>query len=238
VPGSSYFFKVSFAPNFDNKILSTVESGFEAQNLLKFCPEHCQKTMAINDFYWGEPGFDYPMGHVQLLGKVNADMIAMESPTIAGISFQEKHTFTASANHSIDWWLTAEDLPDPNNRVQVKNGSIVLDYTENNTEAYDRLLHRWIEVLKGIGCGDRIIPCSFYFKKKLPIQGVAHQCGTCRFGEDPTTSVLDSNCRTHDIDNLYVVDSSFFRSSAAVNPTLTIIANALRVGDHLVERMK
>lgn len=205
---------------------------------LKENPTIFQKTMAINDFYWGEPGFDYPMGHVQLLGKVNADMIAMESPTIAGISFQEKHTFTALANHSIDWWLTAEDLPDPNNRVQVKNGSIVLDYTENNTEAYDRLLHRWIEVLKGIGCGDRIIPCSFYFKKKLPIQGVAHQCGTCRFGEDPTTSVLDSNCRTHDIDNLYIVDSSFFRSSAAVNPTLTIIANALRVGDHLVERMK
>ncbi|KAM3098241.1 GMC oxidoreductase [Phormidesmis sp. 146-12] len=201
-------------------------------------PTIFQKTMAINDFYWGEAGFNYPMGHVQLLGKVNGDMIAMESPTIAGVSFQEKHTFTALANHSVDWWLTAEDLPDPNNRVQVKNGEIELDYTENNTEAYDRLLHRWIEVLKTIGCGDRIIPCSFYFKKKLPLQGVAHQCGTCRFGEDPATSVLDSNCRTHDVDNLYVVDSSFFRSSAAVNPTLTIIANALRVGDHLVERLK
>ncbi|MGV0027676.1 GMC oxidoreductase [Phormidesmis priestleyi] len=205
---------------------------------LKANPSVFQKTMAVNDFYWGEPGFDYPMGHVQLLGKVNGDMIAMESPAIAGISFQEKNAFAALANHSIDWWLTAEDLPDPNNRVQVKNDTIVLDYTENNTEAYDRLLHRWIETLKAIGCGDRIIPCSFYFKKKLPLQGVAHQCGTCRFGEDPTTSVLDSNCRTHDIDNLYVVDSSFFRSSAAVNPTLTIIANALRVSDHLVERMQ
>jgi choline dehydrogenase-like flavoprotein len=81
----------------------------------------------------------------------------------------------------------------------------------------------------------RILPCS-YFRKKIPLQGVAHQCGTCRFGEDPQTSVLDINCRTHDVDNLYVVDGSFFRSSASVNPTLTIMANALRVGDHLIER--
>ncbi len=200
-------------------------------------PTIFQKTMGINDFYWGEAGFDYPMGHVQLLGKVNADMIAMESPAIAGISFQEKNAFTVMANHSIDWWLTAEDLPDPNNRVRLRNGTIQLEYTENNTEAYNRLLHRWIEVLKSIDCGDQILPCSFYFKKKLPLQGVAHQCGTCRFGEDPETSVLNLNCQTHDVNNLYVVDSSFFCSSAAVNPTLTIIANALRVGDHLAQRL-
>ena len=207
-------------------------------------PTVFQKTMALNDFYWGEEGFDYPMGHVQLLGKVNADMIAMESPSIAGISFQEKNAFAAMANHSVDWWLTAEDLPDSNNRVELRDDKIQLSYTENNTEAYDRLLNRWTKVLKSIDCGDsfapgvRILPCSFYFRKKLPLQGVAHQCGTCRFGEDPQTSVLDLNCRTHDVENLYVVDGSFFRSSAAVNPTLTIIANALRVGEHLNEQMK
>lgn len=196
-----------------------------------------QKTLAVNDFYWGDEDFDYPMGHVQLLGKVNADIIAQESPSVLGLSFREHHTFEAIAAHSVDWWLTAEDLPDPNNRVTLRGNSIQLHYTENNTEAYDRLLKRWIGVLKSIGCGERIIPASFYFRKKLPLQGVAHQCGTCRFGDDPTTSVLDLNCRTHDVDNLYVVDGSFFRSSAAVNPTLTIIANALRVGDHLIERM-
>ncbi|MBE9049193.1 GMC family oxidoreductase [Nostocales cyanobacterium LEGE 11386] len=196
-----------------------------------------QKTLAINDFYWGDVDFDYPMGHVQLLGKVNADMIAQESPSVLGLSFQEKNTFAAIASHSVDWWLTAEDLPDPNNRVTLRGDSIQLHYTENNTAAYNRLVNRWTQVLKKIGCGERIIPVSFYFRKKLPLQGVAHQCGTCRFGEDPKTSVLDINCRTHDIDNLYVVDGSFFRSSAAVNPTLTIIANALRVGDHLIERM-
>jgi choline dehydrogenase-like flavoprotein len=201
-------------------------------------PTVFQKTMAINDFYWGEAGFEYPMGHVQLLGKVNADMIAMESPSLAGISFQEKNAFAFIAKHSVDWWLTAEDLPDPNNRVQLHGDTIQINYTENNTEAYNRLVNRWVQVLKSIGCGERIIPYSFYFRKKLPVQGVAHQCGTCRFGENPDTSVLDLNCRTHEIDNLYVVDGSFFRSSAAVNPTLTIIANALRVGDHLAERLK
>ena len=196
-----------------------------------------QKTLAINDFYWGDEDFDYPMGHVQLLGKVNADMIAQESPSVLGISFQNRSLFEKIATHSVDWWLTAEDLPEPNNRITLKGDSIQLNYTENNTEAYDRLLNRWIHILKHIGCGEKIIPASFYFRKKLPVQGVAHQCGTCRFGTDPESSVLDLNCRTHDVDNLYVVDGSFFRSSAAVNPTLTIIANALRVADHLMERM-
>ncbi|MUG93866.1 dehydrogenase [Scytonema sp. UIC 10036] len=204
---------------------------------LKSNPTVFQKTLAINDFYWGDEDFDYPMGHVQLLGKVNADMIAQESPSVLGASFQERHTFEAIATHSVDWWLTAEDLPDPNNCVTLRGDSIQLSYTENNTEAYNRLVNRWTRVLKMIGCGERIIPYSFYFRKKIPLQGVAHQCGTCRFGEDPRTSVLDLNCRTHDVDNLYVVDGSFFCSSAAVNPTLTIIANALRVGDRIIEHL-
>ena len=196
-------------------------------------PTVFQKTMAINDFYWGEKGFDYPMGHVQLLGKANKDMLAGDAPAFApGFALAEM------AKHSIDWWLTAEDLPAPNNRVRVSGDKIYIDYTDNNTEAYNRLLKRWTEVLKSIDCGEHIVPFSLYFRKKIPLQGVAHQSGTCRFGEDPKTSVLDINCRTHDVDNLYVVDSSFFPSSTAVNPSLTIFANALRVGDYLIERMK
>lgn len=195
-------------------------------------PAVFQKTLAVNDFYWGEPDFDYPMGHVQLLGKVNKDMIALDSPIFApGLALEEV------AKHSVDWWLTAEDLPDPNNRVRVKGDKIHLDYTDNNTEAFDRLLARWTEVLKSINCGDRVLPCSLYFRKRISLQGVAHQVGTCRFGQDPQTSILDINCRTHDVDNLYVVDGSFFPSSAAVNPSLTIMANALRVGEHLINRM-
>jgi choline dehydrogenase-like flavoprotein len=196
-------------------------------------PSIFQKTLGINDFYWGEPDFNYPMGHVQLLGKVNKDMIALDAPKFApGLALDEV------AHRSVDWWLTAEDLPSSRNRVQVSGDRIHLHYTDNNTKAYDRLLNRWVQVLKSIHCGDTILPCSLYFRKRIPIQGVAHQVGTCRFGEDPQTSVLDLNCRTHDVDNLYVVDGSFFPSSGAVNPSLTIIANALRVGDHLLERMK
>lgn len=195
-------------------------------------PTKFQKTLAINDFYWGEPGFEYPMGHVQLMGKVNKDMIAPDAP-----NFAPEKALVEMANRSIDWWLTAEDLPDRNNRVQLKHKQITLEYTDNNTKAFDRLMTRWVEILKAISCGDSILPCSVYFRKRLPIQAVGHQVGTCRFGEDPKTSVLDINCRTHDVDNLYVVDGSFFPSSAGVNPSLTIIANALRVGDRILERL-
>lgn len=194
-------------------------------------PSIFQKTLAINDFYWGEEGFDYPMGHVQMLGKVNKDMMAMDAPKFApGKALEDL------ASHSVDWWLTSEDLPDRDNRVRVEGDKIFLEYTDNNTQAFDRLMNRWVSILKSIDCGETIIPLSLYFRKRIPLQGVAHQVGTCRFGEDPTTSVLDIDCRTHDVDNLYVVDGSFFPSSAAVNPSLTIMANALRVGDRILAR--
>jgi choline dehydrogenase-like flavoprotein len=123
------------------------------------------------------------------------------------------------------------DLPNPTNRVWVVGDRLQLEYTPNNTEASDRLVHRWTEILKAVDRAEQVIPFGIYPRNKMPLQVVGHQCGTCRFGEDPSSSVLDLNCRTHDVENLYVVDGSFFPSSAAVNPTLTIIANALRVGE-------
>lgn len=202
-------------------------------------PTLFQKTLSINDFYWGEDDYEYPMGQIQTLGKVNPEMLEGNPEVYAPL------TPAQVATHSIDWWLTVEDLPDPDNRIRVDGDRIMVDYTENNSESYDRLEHRWIEVLKSIECGQAIMPnCSYFveagktYTGRLPLDGVGHQVGTCCFGKDPETSVLDLNCRTHDIDNLYVVDGSFFPSSGAVNPTLTIIANALRVGDHLIERMK
>lgn len=199
----------------------------------KVNPTVFQKTMGINDFYWGDKDFNYPMGHIQLLGKVNKSMLEGDVPVMTeGITAEE------AAQHSIDWWLMSEDLPDPNNRVRVTGEQIQLEYSDNNTEAFERLTNRWTEILKTIHYGEMMMKCSSYFQNKLPLQGLAHQAGTCRFGEDPTTSVLNLNCRTHDVDNLYVVNGSFFPSMAAVNPSLTIMANALRVGDHLIERMK
>ena len=198
----------------------------------KLNPSVFQKTMAINDFYFGEKGFPWPMGHIQLLGKSNKDMLAADAPGITPKAILER-----MAAHSIDWWFTGEDLPDPENRVHLVQDKIYLDYTENNVEGYARLLKRWTEILRSIDCAEQFIPCSFYMRKKIPLQGVAHQVGTCRFGTDPQTSVLDLNCRAHDLDNLYLVDASFFPTSGAVNPSLTIIANALRVGDHLLARL-
>lgn len=116
---------------------------------------------------------------------------------------------------------------------------IKLSYTPNNVESFERLKARWVDTLKQAGHADTHIPLHAYFKKRIPLEGVGHQNGTCRMGNDPKNSVLDANCKTHDLDNLYVVDAACFVSASAVNPSLTIIANAIRVSDHLLqERFK
>lgn len=203
------------------------------QNAIFFCitrepnPTVFQKTLAVNDYYWGEPGFPYPMGHISLVGKSNKDMLAAGAPP-----FAPEFVLRWIASHSVDWWLTAEDLPNPENRVRLQGDRIVVEYQDNNTAAMDRLIARWKQVLRNIHG-----PASLFVTARLPIAAVGHQVGTCRFGTDPASSVLDVSCRAHELDNLYVVDGSFFPSSAAVNPSLTIMANALRVGDHLLDRM-
>ncbi len=229
-------------------------SGLVGRNLMKHIlgsligvssfksnPTKFQKTLSLFDYYWGEPGFAHPMGQIQMLGKVSRAELEGSEAVYAPLDID------FVAKHSLDWWLTSEDLPDPNNRISLnRDGRIVVDYTENNTAAFDRLLARWTTVLQEIGCGCHILPNGKYFNAgtvttfttKLGLNGLGHQVGTCRFGDDPAASVLDLHCRTHDVDNLYVVDGSFFVSSAAVNPTLTIIANALRVGDHLLDRLR
>ncbi|MBV9387518.1 MAG: GMC family oxidoreductase [Chroococcidiopsidaceae cyanobacterium CP_BM_ER_R8_30] len=200
-----------------------------------------QKTIAVNDFYWGEPDFPFPMGMVQNSGNVVADMIPAEAPPLLApyLKLVPEWELHLVAERSVGWWLQTEDLPDSNNRVRIVKDKIHLDYTVNNTEAAERLVHRWTSVLKGANRDVKhVIPFSIYPRNNIPIQGVGHQCGTCRFGSDPKASVLNLDCRTHDVDNLYVVDSSFFPSHSGVNPTLTIMANALRVGDHLAERLQ
>jgi choline dehydrogenase-like flavoprotein len=134
--------------------------------------------------------------------------------------------------------MTSEDLPDPNNRVMLgQNGQIQLHYTENNLEAHQRLYKKLVWILEHVGCETHLLPNHLYLGKKIPLAGVAHQCGTIRFGKDPQTSALNEFCQAHEVNNLYVMDGSFFPSSSAVNPALTIIAQALRVGDHLKQRL-
>jgi choline dehydrogenase-like flavoprotein len=194
-------------------------------------PTVFQKTLGINDFYHGADDFAYPLGHFQMLGKSEAAEFKGDAPFAPGFALE------GLAEHAVDFWLTSEDLPDPDNRVTVRaDGQIALNYTENNLEGHRRLLAKLKQLLAHAGCETHLIPNELYIGKKIPIAGVAHQNGTIRFGHDPQTSALDVNCKAHEVDNLYVVDGSFFCSSTAVNPALTIMANALRVGQHLRER--
>ena len=190
-------------------------------------PTVFEKTVGLNDFYWGEPDYAWPMGNIQSTGQVLPDMLAnLFKEPLPGMTFDQMYA------NATDWWFMTEDLPDPNNRVTWERGTIKIRYTENNRASFDRLRRRWSVILEELGYG------KSFLSLKVGIDGVAHQCGTCRFGTDPKTSVLDIHCRAHDVDNLYVVDSSFYPSSAALNPTHTLLANALRVGDHLLERMR
>jgi choline dehydrogenase-like flavoprotein len=142
------------------------------------------------------------------------------------------------AHHSLDFWLTSEDLPDPDNRVTLdRDGQIALSYTLNNGEGHKRLIRKLENLLQHLDGHMHLVPRNLFVGNRIPLAGVAHQNGTIRFGRDPRSSALDVNCKAHEVDNLYVVDGIFFPSSGAVNPALTIMANALRVGEHLAERL-
>ncbi len=204
-------------------------------------PTVFQKTLSINDYYFGAKDWAFPMGHISFVGKLDAATLAAGAPAIA-----PKWTLDLMATHSLDFWLTSEDLPDPDNRVTLdRDGNIVLAYTPNNEEGHRRLrakLEHHMQqqapcTIHGRECNEGLFARSLFIGQRIPLAGVAHQNGTVRFGHDRTMSALDVNCKAHDVDNLYVVDASFFPSSGAVNPALTIMANALRVGDHLRERL-
>jgi choline dehydrogenase-like flavoprotein len=195
-------------------------------------PTVFQKTLALNDYYFGDAAFPYPMGHISFVGKLDAVALSAGAPPVVpGMALD------VMARHSLDFWLTSEDLPAPENRVSLdRDGGIVLSYTPNNTAGHTQLIARLKAVLEGLGTR-HIVPSHLFVGERIPLAGVAHQNGTVRFSDDPASSVLDRDCRAHDVDNLYVVDGSFFPSSGAVNPALTIMANALRVGDHLRARL-
>jgi choline dehydrogenase-like flavoprotein len=196
-----------------------------------------QKTLGINDFYLGTKDYEYPMGNIQMIGKSNAEAMRGEQPEKT--MFAPGWTLKDVAEHAVDFWLTTEDLPVPENRVTTdKDGNVHLTYTSTNDEEADRLYGELKKILNHTGmAAHHVLRKNFYMDMSIPVAGCAHQAGTCRFGTDPATSVLDVNCKAHELDNLYVVDTSFFPSIGAVNPALTAIANALRVGEHILSRM-
>jgi choline dehydrogenase-like flavoprotein len=200
-------------------------------------PTVFQKTLALNDFYGPGQHWEYPMGSIQMLGKSDDWQIKGAAPRRLG--WAPSAPYGQVARHSIDFWLTGEDLPVPDSRVTLRpDGAIKLALQPgNNTEGLTRLRKTFQEMLSKLGMADTAFTRSLYLHKAFDAAATAHQAGTARFGADAATSVLDVHCQAHGLDNLYVVDASFMPSIGAVNPTLTIIANALRVGDHIAERI-
>jgi choline dehydrogenase-like flavoprotein len=196
-----------------------------------------QKTLGINDFYLPTQDYEYPMGNIQMIGKSNAEAMRGEKPKLTRLS--PEWTLSDVAEHAVDFWLTTEDLPRPGNRVTTdRDGNICLANTMTNDAEADRLYGELKKILNHTGMArHHVLARNFYMDMSIPLAGCAHQAGTCRFGTDPSASVLDVTCKAHELDNLYVVDTSFFPSIGAVNPALTAMANALRVGEHLLSRM-
>jgi choline dehydrogenase-like flavoprotein len=196
-----------------------------------------QKTLALNDFYLAGPDNEWPLGNIQMLGKSNAQAMKGEEPQLTKLA--PHWSLEEVARHAVDFWLTTEDLPTPDNRVTTDpDGNVHLSYTSTNDTEAAGLYKEFRKMLNHIGLADHhVLSKNFYMKMDVPIAGVAHQAGTCRFGTDPATSVLDMNCKAHEVDNLYVADTSFFPSIGAVNPALTAMANGIRVGEHITQRI-
>ena len=195
-----------------------------------------QKTLAISDFYFGADDYEYPLGLIQMCATSHAAQIKGEALP-AWLEWLPDMPFDVMARHSMDFWLSSEDLPLYDNRIFYNGDRVILNVIETNMSAHRRLRQKLELILQAARAHPQLMERSLYLGKGIPLSGTAHQAGTLRFGTDPKTSVLDLNCRSHEVDNLYVTDASFFPSIGAVNPTLTIIANALRVAEHLRQRL-
>jgi choline dehydrogenase-like flavoprotein len=197
-------------------------TALRAVNPFRVNPTTFQKTMSVNDYYFrSEEGYLFPLGNLQLLGKLQAGMLTANQRGVP------KPILGVLASRNVDWWVMSEDLPDPQNRVTLgAGGRIEVRFRPNNLQAHNHLIRAATRMLRKAGYPIVLI-------QRMGIETNSHQCGTIRFGTDPAKSVLDPFGRSHDVPNLFVVDSSFFPSSAAVNPALTIAAQALRVADHM-----
>jgi len=195
-----------------------------------------QKTLAVSDYYFGADDWDFPLGLIQMCATSHGAQIRGEALP-AWLEWMPKMPFEEMARHSMDFWLSSEDLPRAENRIRYEGERVVLDISEGNMEAHHRLKKKLEELLSNAGAHPVLLERSLYLGKDIPIGGTAHQAGTARFGTDPATSVLDIQCKAHELDNLYIADASFFPSIGAVNPTLTIIANALRMADTIRSRL-
>jgi choline dehydrogenase-like flavoprotein len=200
-------------------------------------PTVFQKTLAISDFYHGTADWDYPLGLIQMCAATHGAQLRGEVlPN--WLEWLPRMPFEQMARHSMNFWLSSEDLPLAENRIYYSGDRVVLEFTETNLEAHRRLRQALETALCHAGGEPLWHERGLFLSQAIALSGTAHQAGTARFGRDPASSVLDLDCKAHELDNLYLADASFFPSIGAVNPTLTIIANALRVADRIRERLQ
>ncbi|MBB2973215.1 GMC family oxidoreductase [Mesorhizobium sp. RMAD-H1] len=177
-----------------------------------------QKTIAFNDFYNDDNEYGFPLGNVQLLGHITGNILKANFPVAAPAWLT-----WLIARHAYGWFLTSEDLPNPESRVMIRNGRIVMHWVRSNMRAHEALIAKTRAVMRKAGFP---IVLTHTFGRKT----TSHQCGTARMGTDPRNSVVNLDCRSHDVDNLYITDASILPTSAAVNPALTVAALAIRAG--------
>lgn len=181
-----------------------------------------QKTLALHDFYFDDGEGGPPLGNMQLVGKVTGPILK------ANLRYAPGFALDWLARHSVDWGAFSEDLPDPESRVRVNGHAIISDWRKTNMIAHRRLIAKMKERFHAAGYP---LVLTRAWDQRTP----SHQCGTVRMGLDPASAPLDPFCRAHDHANLFVVDAGFLPTSAAVNPALTIAAQALRVADHMIQ---
>ena len=196
------------------------------------------RSLGINDYYWGDKNVSFPLGHIQTAGGVLQDALFAESPPVLSLVTKMIPDFGLErlASRSVAWWAMTEVSPDPHNKVWLNNDQIRINYIHNNREAHDRLVYRWIDTLKQVEADPVtkvVIKAPTHARGEAPISVVGYGCGTCRMGDDPATAVVDAFGKCHELDNLYIADSSVFPSCPSVGPGLTVIALALRLAKHL-----
>jgi choline dehydrogenase-like flavoprotein len=200
------------------------------------------RSHGITDFYWGDKNVDFPLGSIQTCGGVLQDALFAESPPVLSLvtKLLPNLGIEQLASRSIAWMAMSAVRPDPNNRVLLRGDHLQINYTANNREAHDRLVYRWIDCLKAIEADPLTQvtkPSPVHPRGEAPLSVLGTACGTCRMGADPGTSVVNLQGRSHEVHNLWIVDASVLPSCPSVGIGLTVIANALRVGAHLIEQL-
>tara|TARA_B100000945_G_scaffold289342_1_gene262336 strand:- start:408 stop:1976 length:1569 start_codon:yes stop_codon:yes gene_type:complete len=196
------------------------------------------KSLGINNFYFGDKNVNFPLGHIQTGGGVLRDAFFAESPPVLSLITRVIPDFGLKrlAKRSISWWAMTEVLPDQENQVTVKNKRVKINYVHNNLEAHDRLVYRWIDTLKNMEKNPLSISITrtpTHPRGMAPLSIVGYACGTCKMGNDPTSSVVNKNGKCHDINNLYISDASIFPSCPSIGHGLTVIALSIRLADYL-----